>query len=277
VITAKGIKPILTLKSPSQRNRIITDIFEIGGIECLRVRRNFKEAISLAYTHADFQGKRICALLIKEGLSESQKIQIEKICGKRNPPNRVGKWSFSCLISVLYELKEISKDEADCLNKLRKTRNSLEHQSVSQYLIDVEKTGALLQIVIQVLLRMRELPVGDSVSITGYEMSQFWADLGFGGYSPRTINRKDKLHPFIIRMPDPKEQIKRDADRIGKWGLGCPGLCGCFWEFIPTSDLIGFEPVDSSLKDALKWVINQDGTKQFFCYDCGVKIKLVPF
>jgi len=32
--------------------------------------------------------------------------------------------------------------------------------------------------------------------------------------------------------------------RAGRWGLGCPHLCGRFWEFKPTEDFTFFEPVD---------------------------------
>ena len=131
-------------------------------------------------------GKKAVALLIKEGLSNSQKELVQRICGKHNPPNRVGKWSFSCLISVLHQLQTISKDEFDYLNALRLARNRLQHQSVSQYQINVGETDPLLTHVIQVLLRLRELPVGDNVSISGYEMEEFWSDIGFGGYSPRS-------------------------------------------------------------------------------------------
>ena len=57
VIIAKGLKPILTLKNSNQRNRVIWDMYEIGGIEYLRMIQDFKEAISIAYTHADFREK----------------------------------------------------------------------------------------------------------------------------------------------------------------------------------------------------------------------------
>lgn len=59
IVTAKGLVPLLSINESEQPNLIIPDIIEIGGIEDLRSRTLFYDAISLACTHAGFQGKRI--------------------------------------------------------------------------------------------------------------------------------------------------------------------------------------------------------------------------
>lgn len=185
IIGAKGLVPVLKISGPEKPNLVIPDIMEIGGIEDLRQNRFYYEALSMACTHAEFQGKRIIQLLKKEKsftLEDNQKIY--KICKKSGTRvNRVGKWTLSCIAKVLFKLDVIAKDEYKTLTELRIIRNSLQHQAVAKYKIDTEQVNCILQESIQVLLRMRELPIALTTKITGYEEERFWKDLGFGGAS----------------------------------------------------------------------------------------------
>ena len=185
IIAAKGLVPVLQITDSKKHNIIIPDMAEIGGIEDLRNKKIFYEAMSMACTHADFQGKRIMILMRKEGiLSIDDEKRINNICRKyKCNPKRIGKWSLACVVDTLYNLYEISKDEYDTLNELRKLRNKLQHDIVAKYSLDTEKTDRLLKDSIQVLLRMRELPITLTTKITGYELNQFWEDLGFGGHT----------------------------------------------------------------------------------------------
>lgn len=182
IIAAKGLVPVLKISNTDQPNVIIPDVAEIGGIEDLRKKGIFHEAISMAYTHADFQGKRIIALIRKEGiLSVNEDLIIRDICKKYGcKPKRIGRWTFVCVIEVLLKIFEISKDEYDTLNELRKIRNSLQHMVPAKYALNTERADRVLKESIQVLLRMRELPIALETKITGYEFKQFWEDLGFG-------------------------------------------------------------------------------------------------
>jgi len=181
IVIAKGLTPVLSVTS-ERSNILIPDFVEIGGIEDLRKRRLFFDAISIACIHADFQGKRVIALLKKEGsLSSEDQTKIKNICKKFNvrQPNRIGKWPFACVIEVLFSLRIISKDEYNVLNDLRELRNSLQHRIVAKYSIELTKADRILKDAIQVLLRLRELPVGLIAEISGYEYEQFWRDLGY--------------------------------------------------------------------------------------------------
>lgn len=182
IIGAKGLVPVLTVSSSDQPNQIIPDIVEIGGIEDLRRKKLLYDSISLACTHADFQGKRIVALLMKEGTLTNIELQrIRDLCRKfRCKPKRIGKWTFACVIEVLFGLGIISKDEHDTLSKLRWIRNPTQHQITAKYTLDPKRADEILQLTIQVLLRLRELPAALSTTISGYEWKRFWSDLGFG-------------------------------------------------------------------------------------------------
>jgi len=100
----------------------------------------------------------------------------------------------------------------------------------------------------------------------------------------------------------------------GRWGLGCPHMCGRFWEFKPIGDLTGFEPSDPAAiigaqpktleqftdlagihylneypdgrivwedhlpepyRGYLNWRVQADGSILFLCDRCGKVIKLV--
>ena len=182
IIGAKGLVPVLNVGDSEYHHIIIPDVAEIGGIEYLRKRRMFYEAVSLAHTHADFQGKRIIALLLKERILSNDEINnIKNICKKfKCKFNRIGRWSFICVIEVLNNLLEISKDEYNTLDELRDLRNKLQHSVAAKYGINTEQVDHLLLKIIQVLLRMRELPIGSDIKITGYEFETFWKDIGFG-------------------------------------------------------------------------------------------------
>ena len=181
IVTAKGLVPVLSINEPEQPNLIVPDIMEIGGIEDLRSRTLFYDAISLGCIHADFQGKRIIALLRKEGsLTLDDENMIQDICRRfRCRPSRIGRWTFACVTEVLFHLRIISKDEYYVLNNLRILRNSLQHQVVAKYTIDSSEADRILKQAIQVLLRLRELPMALATEITGYELKKFWDDLGF--------------------------------------------------------------------------------------------------
>jgi hypothetical protein len=190
IIGAKGLVPVLSIYKSNQSNIVIPDIVEIGGIEDLRARKLFNEAVSLAYTHSDFQGKRIIALLNKEGLTHRDKNIFNGVCKKfKCNPNRIGRWSFACVTEVLFGLADISKDEYDTLNGLRVIRNRLQHQSVAKYTMATERVDSNLKKTIQVLMRLRETPFALSVKITGYEFKEFWEDLGFGGANQFPSNK----------------------------------------------------------------------------------------
>jgi len=83
-----------------------------------------------------------------------------------------------------------------------------------------------------------------------------------------------------------ENELKSWAIRQGRWGLGCPNNCGRHWEFKPTEDLKGFEPVDPAAKTPftdldgkthngyLEWTPQTDGSIVFKCDKCGAEVKL---
>lgn len=108
---------------------------------------------------------------------------------------------------------------------------------------------------------------------------------------PRIYTLKALLKSYkgVVESGDDErllEQELRDwAARQGRWGLGCPAGCGRFWEFKPTSDLEGFEPVDPAAKEGvdekgnptngyLNWSPQPDGSVKFRCDRCGAEITL---
>lgn len=379
LIAAKGLIPVLATENLGKSNLITTDEHEIGGIDDLRERKLFVNSILLAFTQADFQGKRIIALLQKEGLNQDEQAIVQNLCKKNGSSyTRVGKWPFLCVIESLVKLAIIDNVEYQSLDELRSVRNDLMHQSVAKYSIDPYITDILLRKVIQILLRLRELPVGLTAEIDVFEQKQFWIDIGFGAAIPKTEQKplKDKNgSPFFeFQIPNPKTQYLKSptfkfdkngqpivlnfvstevinnfpikwaelSDRLkdlfhnksleefltffnemtsnryppisskeqilkkiielyfpglqtpenadnalrlfdellvtnGRWGLGCPGRCGEFWDFKPTADLSGFEPVDPNVSQKLRWLVNDDRSIYLQCDNCHTKIKLQPF
>ena len=82
-----------------------------------------------------------------------------------------------------------------------------------------------------------------------------------------------------------ENEFKLWAKSQGRWGLGCPNNCGRYWEFKPTEDLTGFEPVDPAAKTPfqtesgvkngyLDWNPQMDGSIVFKCDRCGAEVKL---
>ena len=138
----------------------------------------------MAYTQTEFQGKRIMQLLHHEnGLDENELEIIEKNCKITNSKvDRIGRWKLFSLVKILYELDEIAADEYNALNELRKVRNQLEHNPYVKYKLDTKKVNDLLKKVVQILLRMRELPVHITKEIKGTELRQFWDDLEYEEY-----------------------------------------------------------------------------------------------
>lgn len=122
-------------------------------------------------------------LYLENGFDENELKVIERNCSFTNSRvDRIGRWKLFSLIKTLYELDEISKDEFNALNELRKLRNDLEHNPYSKFKLDTKKADELLKDVIQVLLRMRELPISLTVEIKGTEYRRFWDDLGYDEY-----------------------------------------------------------------------------------------------
>ena len=85
----------------------------IASIDDLRKQKKQFEAILMANTHIDFQGKRILVLLkLDQTLSPTEIKQMMEtarkcICKQR----RITKWTTYCVNNVLYKLDIISKDE----------------------------------------------------------------------------------------------------------------------------------------------------------------------
>ena len=185
VLDANGLIPVMHVSSATQTNTVVPDIVEIGGIEDLRVKRMFYEAILLACTHADFQGKRILALEIKSPITkDSDKKIIEDICReqkKKWSQTDLGKLNFYNVIEALFRLSIIDKNEFDILNELRNMGNGLRHNILTKYSLDIRKANQVLKDTIQILLRLRELPIciSEEEKITGYEWQNFWEDVGY--------------------------------------------------------------------------------------------------
>jgi len=57
-------------------------------------------------------------------------------------------------------------------------------------------------------------------------------------------------------VADFEREIEEFAQKQGRWGLGCPHLCGRFWELKPTEDFSFFEPSD---KMALTPFVDEEG------------------
>ena len=184
VYHAKGLLPVFKPKGEIVSMTPVPDVFDIGAIEYLRQKRRFLEAVTLSSTQTEFQGKRIMQLLyLENGFDENELKIIEKNCNITNSRvDRIGRWKLYSLIKTLYELNEIAKDEFNVLNELRKLRNDLEHNPYSKFKLDTKKADELLKDVIQVLLRMRELPISLTMEIKGTEYRQFWDDLGYDEY-----------------------------------------------------------------------------------------------
>jgi len=184
VYHAKGLIPVFKPKGETITLTPIPDLMEIGAIDYLREKKRYFEAISISSTHTEFQGKRILQLMKKENkfTSDEQKI-IKEICKKnRSNRKRIGVWSFKCLVEVLYNVNIISKEEYVTLTKLRTLRNQLLHTTHARYQTDPAMTDELLKSIVQVLLRIRELPFPLNITLRGNEMKQFWRDLGYSEY-----------------------------------------------------------------------------------------------
>lgn len=184
VYHAKGLIPVFKPKGEVISMTPVPDVLDIGAIEYLRQKRRFLEAVMLASTQTEFQGKRIMQLLSHEKAFNEKELKIiEENCRKTNSRvDRIGRWKLYSLIKILYELDEIAKDEFNVLNELRQIRNELGHNPYAKFKLNTEKVDSLLMEIIQVLLRMRELPVYLIKEIKGTELREFWEDLGYDEY-----------------------------------------------------------------------------------------------
>jgi len=182
IVTAKGLIPVLEVGSPNEVNVVVPDIVEIGGIEDLRLRGEYSSALWMACLHADFQGKRILSLLLKDGsLARRELAILEKALGGRKPSvSKIVKLKLKVLVEVLFRLSLINPEEHRVLGEVRVLRNRTQHKIVAKYEIDGAKANENLNKVIQILLRLRELPpcLDEGNEITGYECSTFWKEIG---------------------------------------------------------------------------------------------------
>lgn len=181
IITGKGLRPILRVNEKDAVNIVVPDIMLIGGIDNLRERKNQYEAVMMANTHIDFQGKRILVLLLLDRTLKLDEIKIMmKIARSKHGKNkRVTKWSTYCVNNIIYALDIISKDEFEVLEKLRKLSNKLRHNQIAMFKMKSSEVDQLLYQTIQVLMRMIELPVPLTKYIDGYKHKFFWKDMGY--------------------------------------------------------------------------------------------------
>ena len=83
------------------------------------------------------------------------------------------------MINVLYDVCIISKDEYEELERLRIIRNKLDHNPYEKYKIKNKELDALLGNIVQVLLRIRELPPYLTKNLNTKQADQFFEDLGY--------------------------------------------------------------------------------------------------
>jgi len=123
------------------------------------------------------------------------------------------------------------------------------------------------------------------------------------GGKPKKFSKKGVLAGVIelyIRKVGPDEydassssdfekEIEDFAVRQGRWGLGCPHLCGRFWTFKPRDDLTGWVPEDIFAfkgpvtdeegnilheRGYLNWQPQPDGSVKFICDQCNGEVIL---
>lgn len=184
---SRGLLPVLKQKDEDigSIHSMVWDIQDIGVIEDLRIKGNFYHAVLKAAAHADFQGKRILALKNK---SKNTSIDERKIikdiyddkknkCQKK--VERIGELNLCGVIEALFDIKIIDNIEDDILTNIRKMSNDLRHVIDADYILDEQKADETLKGTVQILLRLREIPVNisESEKISGHEWENFWEDI----------------------------------------------------------------------------------------------------